>query len=452
MSRSLLCGAAKRKITPRQEWMPDLRGLQNVTFTSVLDDIYLRVAAFRSDEKTVLIVTFDLDKAPCPREFIDTISQETGIDEANILFLSIHTHTAPITGWRPDEGQNFIGTKPAHVQKKTHEYEAFLKAELIDAVHEALRALRPARIGWTSGESFVSVNRIQNYTVSDGMGGLDVRCGLGYDPGAAVDNRLFVLKAESIDGEPIAFFVNYAVHNCVMIRNRCGEDGGTAISSDLGGNVSQYIEAEFPGSVALWTSGAAGDINPVISNEIFYPAPKTGAQTAYIIPAGDTAPIIMLKVLAARHYADVLKTIRKITCTTEDASVGGRIGWSRTPGRKPVKQEDGTVKYVFGEEIAPYEIRVHMLYIGALTFFGFSGELYSSLGRAILDALPDGTSVLINHDASLLTRTGYIFDDDTWARDKENALPGHRVSMMLPGYVKESLLQLTSSMLTEKDC
>lgn len=431
----MICGASKKKITPPAELLANLNGLGNVVFSGVLDDIYVRALVLGDEKEKILFVVFDLDKVPYPEKYLPMLSRLAGIPEANISLVSIHTHTAPVTGWRPTEGPNFILRKPEHVQNATHAYEAFLEETVQEAVEEALASLQPVRIGWSEGESYININRLQDYFVRKDDGTVEVRVGLGQNPAAPVDRSLLVLKAESLDGKMVACLTNYAVHNCVMIGNRCGKDGGTLLSSDLCGNVSQMIEEHHPGCVALWTSGAAGDINPVLSNEIFYPDPKTGAQTAYILPAGEQAPLMMLKVLAARHYADVLRVLDSISCGDKTVKVNGTVEWAEMPSK--------------GEE--PYKIRVHLMRVGDLAFWGMSGELYSSIGAALTRALPGGEHRIINHDASLITNTGYIYDDETLARDPDGTLPGRRNNEQLPGYAKDALLAVTADMWNGKE-
>ncbi len=431
-TEQIYCGAARVKITPDPDLMPDLRGLQDVTFTEVLDDIYLRVLALKAGPETVLIVTFDLDKVPCPKEYAEAVEEETAIPADHIALMAIHTHTAPVAGWRPDEGPNFIMTKPEDVQEATHKYEEFLKGKLLEAVHAALDAMVPARIGWENGESYINVNRVQDYRVRDADGNVTIECGLGKNPYHPTDRRLFVLKAETLDGKPIAFLSNYAVHNDVLIKNTCGKDGGEMLSSDMGGNVSQMLEEMYPGAVALWTSGAAGDVNPVVLNEIFYPDPETGAQTPYFLPPGDQGPIMMMKTLACQYLDDMMAVFHHLDCTVSSAAVRAKTAWASTPG------SDGK----------PYEVRVQMIRIGDLLLTGFSGELYTSLGQAILKILPDD-AVVINHDASLLANSGYIFDDETMARDTEGVLPGRHDSNQQPGYIKDALLETVNGLLEE---
>lgn len=426
----MICGAAKKKITPPAQLMENLHGLSNITFSEVLDELYVRVLLLGDEQKKILFVVFDLDKVPWPEKYLPLLSAQTGIPEEHISLLSIHTHTAPIAGWRPTEGPNFIERKPEHIQKATHEYEEFLEQAVQEAVAEAMQARQPVRIGWGQGESYININRVEDYFVRKEDGTTEICIGLGQNPAAEVDRSLFVLKVEDTEGNLVACLTNYAVHNCVMIGNRCGKDGGTLLSGDLCGNVTQLIEENHPGCVALWTSGAAGDVNPIMMNQIFYPDPKTGAQALHEVPVGDTTPLIMLKVLSTRHYADILRVLEQITCEDDTSTVDGAVKWLGLPSS--------------GEE--PYRIRVHMSRIGQLGIWGMSGELYSTLGKAITQALPGGTHLIMNHDASLITNSGYIFDDETFLRSENAMMPGRRNHEMLPGYVKEALLEATAEM------
>ena len=259
---------------------------------------------------------------------------------------------------------------------------------------------------------------------------MEVRVGLGQNPAAEVDRSLFVLRVEDLEGNLVACLTNYAVHNCVLIGNRCAADGGTLLSGDLCGTVTQIIEENHPGCVAFWTSGAAGDVNPIMMNQIFYPDPRTGEQKTYQIPVGDTTPLVMLKILSTRHYADILRVLEQIVCQDEGASVDGSVKWLDLPGK--------------GDE--SYRIRLHMSRIGELGIWGFSGELYSSLGKAIVRSLPDGTHLIMNHDASLITDSGYIFDDETLSYGPGAMLPGVCSSNMIPGCVKDALVDAAAGM------
>ena len=433
MEKKLLCGAAKWCITPPETLLPRLYGLMGRKFCTVLDDIYLRVIAFSDGENRSLIVGFDLDKAPRPEENLRALAEATGVGEENILYFGIHTHTAPLCGPRPP----FEQPKDDDTAAATAEYEAFVQEKLLDAAKEAVSSLKPARIGTGRGESYLNVNRNQHYIVKAADGKEYDLMGLGADPLGEVDHSIFVLKIESLAGEPIALFVNYAMHNVVMICNEPNGDGLVGISADVGGNVSRCLEEQF-GGVAVWSSGAAGDVNPIMMNQYYYPDPATGVQREEKIHDAQAAQA-MLKIMAGRHVEDIKGVLRTLRCDTDAAAVGGSVAWSET-------ETEG--------DNPPWKIRLQALKLGDLGFMGIGGELYTTLGRAIRESSPMTDTVVINHNVSLLHDSGYILDDAALARVHVKApgleracfVPGGNRAVNLPGTVQASLEKHTKEM------
>ena len=413
MGNKLLCGAGKANITPPATLLPTLPGLMGKRFSGVVyDELFVRAMVLKNGTEAVLLVSFDLDKAPNPAKNLTLLSAHTGIPEENILFFAVHTHTAPIHGIRPYDGPNSKDKMSPDVQAAMDQYEAYLQSELLQAVDAALASLRPAKIGWATGESYIHVNRCQDYDVEQPDGSIRHCCSLGANPEGPVDHTLFVLKIEDMKGQPIAFFVNYAVHCCVMIGNDSDGAGKVGISGDIAGTVSQMLERKY-GGVALWSSGPAGDVNPIWMNQYYYPDPETGAVTEHIV-SGAEAALAALKVLSARHFADIANVIRRISCDTAEAALSAREIWC--------------------EPCPDYHIRLHPIRIGDLMLCGISGELYSSLGRVLQAASTAQHTCVINHDACLLSNAGYIMDDETIDRCRYN-LPGHHI----PGYGKNNL-------------
>lgn len=440
MEKTLYCGASRMKITPPMILIPNLRGLMDKSFGGILDELYVRVIAFSDGDNKSLVISFDLDKAPNPKQSFERIFERTGVPEANILFFAIHTHCAPITGYRPFEKPNDITKKPVEVQEATNKYEAFIMEVLLKTVDEAIEKMQPAKMGYGYGNSYININRNEDYYFTDENGDEKVFCGIGNNAEAPVDHTVFVIKIEDLNGKPIAFLVNYAVHNVAMIWNQCGEDGKVLISSDIGGNVSRYMEERFEDSVAIWSSGAAADINPIMMNEVFYPDPMTGCSVSKILGGGD-APIVLLNVLAARHFADVMKIIKNIDYTIAETSISGVIDWSKTPGQNEDGQEDNE----------PYTVRLHLVRIGNIALYGIGGELYSSLGKRVKEISPMKNTVIINHDASLLVNCGYIYDDAAFEHNERTLgeIVGMSHTKMLPGYFKESMEKCTLDMFSK---
>lgn len=438
VNRQLFCGAAKEKITPPEDMLENLSGLMDSRFGGVVDDLYVRVISLQSGSQRLLLVSFDLDKASCPQENMAALVKETGISQEAILFIGIHTHSAPITGDRTYEGPNDLKKKPEIIQKTTKQYEDFVQRQMLLAAKKAIEQMVPAVCGWGYGESHVNVNRIAFYDTVDEKGCVHTKVSTGVNWNRPADPTLFAAEFQDKKGNPIAFFVNYACHNTVMILNCCGKNGKVGISSDMGGNVSKYMEAYYPGSVAMWSSGAAGDINPIMSNQVYREDPRTG-EPVEIYEKDGAVPLSQLSTLTAHHFADVQRTVRGICNYTGILPLSAGACWAEVPGA----DENGSC--------VPYRVRVHKIGIGKLQIIGFSGELYSALGRELTEGLYDGPLILVNHDASLLYNAGYIYSDEAFAlaRQYEGDIVGMSHTWLRPGLIAPKLRRCMEKLLSE---
>jgi neutral ceramidase len=104
------------------------------------------------------------------------------------------------------------------------------------------------------------------------------------------------------------------------------------------------------------------------------------------------------------------------------------------------------MEVIVGDGVDPSETRLHLVRPGHVALYGFSGELYSSLGMRIKEVSPTENTIMINHGARLMARANCTFDDETLGRDAPIVLPGHGNSHILPGYVLGSLEEHTLEM------
>lgn len=442
MSEQLYCGAGKEKITPSVDQLPNMHGLARQLFADILDDLYVRVILLKSGEDSVMIVSFDLDKAPYPGEFTEELSRISGVPQENILFFGIHTHTVPVIGYRPFEPMHDITKRPAEEQRVVKIYEEFVRKQMLKAATAAIENLRPARMGYGHGNSYINANRCCDYHMEGPDGRQLTIFETSACAGGPVSRDAFVMRIEDLQGKPIAFFMNYAVHCVVMFLNDRG-DGKSCISSDLGGNVSVNIEKKFPGTVAVWSSGAAGDINPVLSTQGAYPDPVTGEPVMGPL-RNLSVSREFLKRMTGRHLADLMNIIRDIDCREERVRLGAIVDYVQVPASDEVlEKEDCEISQT------PYRVRMHLVRIGDVALMGINGELYTSLGEAIKEASPLKNTVIINHDASLmLDNPGYILDDATVERCRKAdilRIP-HNGFRALPGYLENELRKKTTDM------
>lgn len=429
------CGRAKKDITPPDDMIPNLWGLMDVPYAGVIDCLSLRVIALSAGDMKSLIISFDLDKAPCPKEWIPELAERTGIPQERILYIGTHTHSAPLTTIRQFE-------MPSHAtdvqQQIMRQYEAMVHERLLEAVDAALAEMVPARMGTAVGRSFINTQRNLSlvYTAPDGTEYPYATQAPDY--AAEIDHDLFAMKIESEDGAPLAFFVNYPVHCCVMFCNQFDEAGRMGISGDIAGNTSTCLEDRFPGSVAIWSSGAAGDINPVVMGAAMYPNPKDGSYVMERIGDWQSSQRL-LKMQVGLHFNDILNTLKNVTCSSEGGEITGAIEWSETPGDNAGQDP----------EYGVYRLRIQGLRLGDTVLFGFGGELYNYYGMRIKNIFPEGKTVIINHDASLIYDAGYVFDDASIKKVAPKApifamVPGGEPHMQ-SGYLEESLQTHTKS-------
>ena len=70
---------------------------------------------------------------------------------------------------------------------------------------------------------------------------------LGNNPGGPSDKTVWVIRFEKPSGEPIALFVNYAVHSVVVAPDN------NQVTGDLSGAASRWVEQRYPNHpVVLW--------------------------------------------------------------------------------------------------------------------------------------------------------------------------------------------------------
>jgi hypothetical protein len=440
----LTCGVSRRCITPPDHLISRLVGLKQQKFAGVIDDLYVRVIALENGKNRALIVSFDMTTAPCTEQILDELSTLTGTNKENILFFSIHTHSVPFNSIDMEEAER----QTEDTILASEAFRDFLLEQTRQAAMEACTELVPVRMGYGWGESHVNVIRLQDYDYRLDDGTVFSACNLGADPSRFADPTLFAMRLEDMDGHPKAFLVNYAMHNVATIWNDFDGSGRMGVSSDIGGNVSRILEERNKGAVAVWSSGAAGDLNPLLLNEVILPSPQTGRNYEYH-PKGCEFARMSLKIMTERHLADICHLLGQIHCGETETEIHGTVEWSVTPGCGCIRHHGAPPEFVTGDGVPEHTVRLQQVQIGSLTLIGIGAELYSSLGRAMIQAAPEHT-VLITHNASALCNSHYILDDETIARcDASHGfamVPGYDEYRCMAGVMEVDLIAHVKSM------
>lgn len=230
-------GAAKVDVTPDYPILLSgyaARGDKEVART--IQPLFARAFAFnRPGEKPLVLVS--VDNCGIPATVSEAVSQELSakfdLPRSHLAVCSTHTHYAPmLSGVLPNL---FTKEIPAEKQATVDRYTRELTAAIVKAASQAIESGRPAKLSYAIGEVGFAANRRTS--------------------GGPTDHQLPVLTVRDADDEMIAVVAGYACH--------CTTIGSTpAFIGDWAGYASEYLEREYPGSVALITIGCGGDQNP----------------------------------------------------------------------------------------------------------------------------------------------------------------------------------------------
>jgi hypothetical protein len=223
----LQVGAARVDLTPAADALPP-------NYLGINDPIFARAIVLDNGDTRAALVTLDAGAIPTDlwREVATRVEQELDIPAAQLLLSATHTHSVP--------RQN----APDYADK------------VVQSVSDAAARLQPARMAWGTGVSYININRTM---VKPETG----RWGEGPNYAGPSDKTVAVLSFDTLQGEPIAVYYNYAVH--AVISGQLDE-----VSGDIPGASSRYIERALGNdAVAVWSLGAGGDQNPIFFQQTY---------------------------------------------------------------------------------------------------------------------------------------------------------------------------------------
>jgi neutral ceramidase len=193
----------------------------------------------------VAIVTTDL--IGLPRSISDIVAarveKEYGIDRAQLVLNSSHTHTGPLIRHNLE---TMFELSPDDSQVVT-DYAAALTEKLVMVVGAALKDLAPANVWFGNGRATFAINRRE----STPKGVI-----IGENSAAPTDPDVPVLKVTAPDGKLRAVLFGYACHNTTLTGQFY------RISGDYAGFAQIAIEEANPGAAALFMMLCGADQNP----------------------------------------------------------------------------------------------------------------------------------------------------------------------------------------------
>jgi len=225
----------------------DLSGvaLPHEGFAEVLDVLEVRVTAVDDGSSAAAFAVVDLTSidAALAASFRGIVAGALAIPSDHVVVVASHTFSAPhVRG---------VGSPPG-VAPDTHRVlRGAYDSALREAATRARAAMVPATVAWAAGDCDINVSR--DVPTADGWW-------LGADDHGDSDTTVSTVVLRDLAGKPLAALVGYAVQPGVLADSVV--DGGRLISADLAGAAMRRVEEQFPGAVASFLVGTAGDQVP----------------------------------------------------------------------------------------------------------------------------------------------------------------------------------------------
>jgi neutral ceramidase len=385
---TLRAGAAKVDVTPAQNALPQ-------SYEGILDRIYSRAIVLDDGTSTAALISVDAGAVPDAiwQDVARRLESELGIPSDNVLLTATHTHSAP----RQDVGP--------------------YTDKIVESVRLAKGRLTNARVGYGTGVSYLNVNR----NIIDPS---TRRWWEGPNYDGPSDKTVAVIAFEDLSGEPIAVYYNYAMHAVTVGQL-------DMVSGDAPGTTSKYIEDSFDGNVvALWSSGAAGDQNPIYFQQTYdlrairvkdYAA--RGIDISNAMPPGGEGlnredPTVarlmnqqkqMIQSMGQFLGEEVLHVLRGMDRTDSSIRIAGRHTIVSCPGRE--RTNAGRAGFP-GEyrEAEPVEIRLGLLDLGDIVIGAVNAEVFNPIAQRLKRESPHARTILATLTNGM-ARSGYIPHD-----------------------------------------
>jgi len=393
-------GVSKKAIHIPDGFFP-YRSFRGRYFTGLHDDIYVRCLFMESEEDRALLLSMELGDLGEIDIWQNKISRMSGVPEDHIFLTVTHNHAAPHVS--DDYNQDVVD------REKTEEFGTWVWKVTEEAVREAVNRVRPARMGFDTGSCDINVNR--NY-IRDG------RSIMAPNPHGISDKTVAVMKFEDLDGGPIAYLLNYAVHGVVMFDSKL-KDGGMLVSGDLPGETCRIIEKRNDEKVvALFTSGAAGDQIPRYMSHRTVHDGKGGMSRIDAREAG----WVLLQVQAENLADEVLRVAETMDLFPFEMVLKAAQKKYRVPGQKKTENPMNVPKDYRFEDDEPVSMPLGVLMLGPVVLVCVPGEPVCSIGLDMKKALPLRHVIVISHCNGSLS---YISDDSGYEHLAFEAVVSH---------------------------
>ncbi len=419
---ALKAGAGKVDVTPQASELPK-------TYDGILDHLYSRAIVLENGNARAALISVDAGAVPDAvwKPVSEQVEKELGIPAQNVLLTATHTHSVP--------GQ----TSADYVRK------------IVESVRMAKDRLTPARVGYGTGVSYINVNR----NIIDPK---TRRWWEGPNYDGPSDKTVAVMKLETLTGEPIAVYYNYAMHAVTVGQL-------DLVSADAPGTTSKYIEDSLDNKiVALWSSGAAGDQNPIYFQQTFdlreiriKDYAKRGIDISNAMPPGgqglnkkDPEVIKLMDqqkqmIVSMGQFLgeEVLHVMRGMERTDSDAEIYGGVKTVSCPGRTRTNEGRAGLEGTY-KDADPVEIKLGLLRIGDIAIGAVNAEVFNPIAQRLKKESPYARTMMATLTNGM-ARSGYIPNDAAYGMDTFEVLSSRLKPGCAESAIVNGILDLMSS-------
>lgn len=370
----LLAGAARSKITPPL-FVPYLTSSGNGTsaaFEGVHDDLFARALVLDDGHASLALLAvdsigYDNTILGPGRHFTEElrrrVADRTGLQAPAILLAGTHAHSTPET----------IGLTPFRDVAGVPEWIAHHLEVLADTLVTAWRRREPVRV--YHGKAQVT-GVARNRRIILGTGKMSRHGPVPPTEELArpwrIDEELSVLGFERRDsrGGLVAVHLNYTAHPVVAMLL-------PQVCADFPGVASSWVEEQHPGSVCLFTNGAAGDVNSVAVSTNFEDVGRLGRRVGEAAVAKLAAlrsePALMDSTLGVR--SQTLRLSPRDCPSLAEALQGAPLD-ARSPAGTRTRL---AAKLAQG----PLDAEIQVMRLGSLRWVALPGEVFVETGLAL---------------------------------------------------------------------
>lgn len=237
-------------------------------------DLFAKALCLEDDagNRSVLVT---MDVLGFSADFIGEVSrrieERSALRREQLFFNASHTHSGPALTGVLEIAYDMTPQQIEDVAVYTRE----LQDKVVDLVEDAVDKLAPVKVHYGKSSAPFAINR--RVKTAEGFV-------IGANRAGPVDHDVPVLTVDTDDGGLAAVVFGYSCHNTTLQGSNYHYHG------DYAGTAQAWLEERYPGAVALFVTGTAGDSNP-------YPrgtrdlAEEHGATLGQAVAAAITGPM-----------------------------------------------------------------------------------------------------------------------------------------------------------------